>query len=329
MSQPTNLYDTYDADGLREDVSELIHNISPTETPFLSAIGTTDATNINHQWQTDILEAPDGDNAAVDGEDAALVEPSPTTLVGNYTQIGTKVFGVSGTLEVAAKYGRDSELAYQAAKKARVLKTDVDMGMMGVNEGSAVGDSSTPRRSGSLESWLETNVDLGATGAAGGFSGGTTTARTDGTPRPFSQSQLDGVTQSCWDNGARPDLIFVGSTQKKHFAGFDGVGARRTDAQERTVYATADLYASLFGDMRIVPTRHIRKVITDVATAKDYNVFVIDPEYAKIAYYRPWQQFDLAKSGDSIKREMLVEWTLEVCNEAAHGLIGDLNASGA
>jgi hypothetical protein len=307
---------------MREDISDLIFNISPTETPFISAIGTTTAGATYHRWQTDTLSAPS--NTPIDeGADAALVQATPTVVVGNYTQISTKTFNVTGTLEVVEKYGRDSEIAYLAAKNARVLKTDVDFACTGVNQASL---DTSPRQSGSLEAWIATNDSFGATGASGGFSAGIVAARTDGTLRPFTQLLLDDVIELCWESGAKPSIILTGAKQKTNLSQMDGVGTKgasgvtRSDRATRTIYATADLYVSNFGELRVVPSRHIRK-----ASSIDRNIFVIDPEYAKIAYLRPWQQFDLAKTGDSIKREMLVEWTLEVCNEAAHGLVADLN----
>lgn len=321
MAVPAQLYETYTAVGQKEDISELIHNISPTETPFVSLIGSTDATQRYHQWQTDDLASPNGANAVSEGLDAVLETQSPTTLVGNYVQISTKIFGVSGTLEVTEKYGRDSSLAYAAAKAARELKTDVDMNCTGVNTASSTTGSGTARTNGSLETWLESNVDRGAgAGASGGFSGGVTTVAVDGDLRAFASTQLDAVIQSCWQNGAKPSVILLGGYQKANLSSFDGVGARRTDAGDRTIIATADLYVSNFGELRVVPSRHIRET-----TNVDRNVFVLDPEYAKIAYLRPWQQFDLAKTGDSIRREMVVEYTLEVCNEAAHGIIADVD----
>jgi hypothetical protein len=118
MGQPTNLYDTYTAIGQAEDISELIFNIAPTETPILSAAGVSEATAKYHQWQTDVLDSPAA-NAAVEGDNPTLTEPDPTLLVGNYLQISNKAFGVSGTLEVTSKYGRDSEIAYQAVHHQR------------------------------------------------------------------------------------------------------------------------------------------------------------------------------------------------------------------
>ena len=224
MSIPTNYYDSVQAVGQREDISDLIHNISPTETPFLSMIGTTTAGNTLHQWQTDTLIAPAADNIADEGADATDFERAPTTLLGNYTQISVKLFNVTGTLEVTEKYGRDCELAYQAAKAARELKTDVDFSICGSNQPSKAQDS-TGRQSGSLETWLESNTDFGASpGADGGFSNGVTTVRVDGVVEAFDQAALDTVIQSCWSSGAKPSVILAGPVQKTNLSGFDGQG---------------------------------------------------------------------------------------------------------
>jgi len=324
---PANMYDSYEAAGLREDISDLIFNISPTETPFLSAIGTTTAGQRYHQWQTDVLATPAADNAKWEGEDATYAEPTPTVVVGNYTQISTKVIAVTGTLEVTEKYGRDSEVAYLAAKNARELKTDVDTSMLS-NNPSAGDDNLSARLSAGMCAWLETNTDFntaGTPGANGGFDLGIVAARTDCSVKyALTQAMIDGVIQSCYQNGGKPSMLLCGPVQKSAISLMDGVGGTsggitRSDRAARTIYATADLYVSNFGELRVVPTRHIR-----VTSSTDQDVFLVDPEYAKAAYLRPWQQFDLAKTGDSIKREMLVEWTLEVCNEAAHGGIYDL-----
>ncbi len=329
MAQPTNLYSQYDSTGNREDLTDIIHNISPTDTPFMSACGSGSAKATYHEWQTDVLAPANGANAAVEGNDAVLVEPTPTVRVGNYTQISTKITGVSGTIEVVDKAGRDSELAMQMAKNGRELKRDVEAAMIGVANASVAGNNTTARESGSFNSWLETN-DVGSAGASpanrgtggssGGFSGSTTSAPTDGTPRSFDQAILDNVIQTIWSNGGNPTQIQAGPSQKTNLSGFDGVGARRTDAESRTIVATADVYVSNFGTLSVIPNRYIRKT-----GSVDREVFVIDPEYVKFATLRPWQSFELAKSGDSDKRQMLVEWTLEVCNEAAHGVCADLS----
>jgi hypothetical protein len=289
-------------------------------------IGSSDAIQTKHQWQVDSLRAPAA-NAQIEGDNASLNEVTETVMKEAYCQISAEMFGVSGTLEVTKKWGRDSELAYQAAKAARQLKTDVDYTITGLDQISAAGDATTARTTGSLTSWIETNY-VSATDGTSGSDG--STAITDGSSLdPYVQADLDTSIQTAWNNGGRPSVILLGAYQKANMSYFDGIGSSKADTSKhvgrmdragRTIYATADLYVSNFGELRIVPSRHIR-----VTSSVDRNVFILDPEYLKIAYLRPWQQFDLAKTGDSIQREMLVEWCLEVCNEAAHGLVADLD----
>ena len=65
MAQPADTFSSYDAIGNREDLSDLIHMISPTDTPFLSAIGKGGATSTKHEWQLDTLASPSGTNAVI------------------------------------------------------------------------------------------------------------------------------------------------------------------------------------------------------------------------------------------------------------------------
>jgi len=69
MAQPTNLYDTYDTTGIREDLADVIYNIAPSDTPILSAIPRAVASSTSHEWQTDTLAAP-GANAVIEGDEA-------------------------------------------------------------------------------------------------------------------------------------------------------------------------------------------------------------------------------------------------------------------
>lgn len=322
-------FDTYTAVGNREDLSDLIYNIAPTETPGLSAIGVGKATATLHEWQRDDLDAP-ADNVTDEGDDPSAWDGSPPTRLNNNCQISRKTVRITGSQEAVSKAGRDSELGYQSAKRARELKTDVDLSIFGTNKAKVATD---PRESASLESWL-TNSNRNGAGTPGADpTGDGSDAATDcSLVRSFAQSQLDDVIQQCWALGGKPSLILAGPVQKTAMSGFDGVGnggtnpgnasatqIGRLDRSQGTIWASMDVYASNFGTLMVTPSRHIRKTST-----VDRNVFVIDPEYLKVAYLRPWQQFDLAKTGDNIKREMLVEWSLEVCNQDAHGIVADL-----
>jgi hypothetical protein len=312
-------YQTYTAIGQREDLTDVIYNISPTETPFMSSIGKTKATGVLHEWQTDSLAAVNGSNAAVEGATASDATLSPTTRLGNRTQISQKTVKIAGTLEAVNKAGRKSEKAYQLAKASAEIKRDMEFILLS-NQLNAAGNATTARTLGGLQAWLSTNKSLGANGTAG--SGGTT-ARVSGTDRTFEESQLKSVVKSAFANGGNPKVLMVTPTQKQVVSGFAGIAAQRYMApsdKATTIIGAADVYLSDFGTISVVPNRFIPADSGDGGEV----AFVLDPEYAAVAYLRPFATNELAKTGDADVTQLLVEYTLEVKNEAAHGIIADL-----
>ena len=312
------IYNAHTAIGQREDLTDVIYNISPTEVPFMSSIGKTKATAVYHEWQTDSLAAATTANAAVEGADASDATLSPTTRLGNYTQILQKTIKVSGTLDTVNKAGRKSEKAYQLAKASQELKRDLETIML-ANQGRDAGSSnSTARKMGSLLSWIKTNTSFGATGADPTTIGVST--RSDGTQRTFTEALLKTVVAEVFDSGGMPTVLMVGSSGKQKVSSFSGIGATRfnvTGAKPSTIIGAADLYVSDFGNLAVVPSRFMRT----------RDALVLDPEYAAVAYLRPFQTNELAKAGDSDKTQLLVECTLEIKNEAAHGIVADLDMS--
>ncbi|MGE0116809.1 MAG: DUF5309 domain-containing protein [Dongiaceae bacterium] len=315
MAQPTNTFDSYDAIGNKDDLSDVIYNLSPTQTPFLSMAQRLKARNTFHEWQTDSLSAA-AQNAVIEGDDATLDAASPTQRVGNYTQISDKTVVVSGTQEAVDKAGRKSELSYQIAKKSKELKRDMEFILTG-NQASAAGSSSVARTTGSVEAWLTSNVSRGAGGASGGFSGGTVSAATDGTQRAYTEALLKSVIQSCWANGGDPATIIVGPKNKAVGSTFTGIATQYREnagTKQATIIAGADVYVSDFGEHRIYPSRFSR----------DRSVLVLDMEYWGCAYLRPFQQVELSKTGDSEKRQLLVEYALVAKQQASSGVVADL-----
>ena len=194
MAQPTNLYDTYDTKGIREDLVDVIYNISPEDTPILSAIPRAVATSTSHEWQTDALADPAA-NAVIEGDDATIDAMSATVRVKNYTQIQDKVIAVSGTQSSVDAAGRADEMAYQMAKKSKELKKDMEFAVVEENV-SVVGSATAAREIGSLSTWIKTNGDAGSTGALStGFnaSTGLTAAPTSGTDRDLTEAILKTV----------------------------------------------------------------------------------------------------------------------------------------
>ena len=311
-------YETYTAVGQREDLTDVIYNISPTDTPFMSSIGKTKATAVNHEWQKDALAAVNTGNALIEGAAGADATLSPTTRVGNYTQISGKTVKISGTLETVNKAGRRSEKAYQLAKASAEIKRDMEGILLG-NTAKAAGDGSTTARTlGGLQTWVATNKDLGVGGTAG--SGGSV-ARATGTDRAFTQTILNNVVQQVFTSGGTPSMLLVTPAQKVVASTFAGIATRYRDvpaSQQAQIVGAADVYVSDFGILQIVPDRFIPN------TDADDVAFVLDTEMAAVAYLRPFQTNELAKTGDADVTQLLVEYTLEVKNEAAHGIIADL-----
>jgi len=308
-------YTAHSAIGQREDLTDVIYNISPTETPFMSSIGKTKATAVYHEWQTDSLAAATTANAAIEGADASDATLSPTVRLGNYTQIIEKTIKVSGTLDAVNKAGRKSEKAYQLAKASSELKRDLETILLS-NQGRSAGSSTTARKLGSLLSWIKTNSDVGSGGADPATIGVST--RTDGTQRTFTEALLKTVVAEVYTSGGSPKILMVGAAGKQKVSSFAGIAAQRFQAPANTpttIIGAADVYMSDFGTMSVVPNRFMRT----------REALVLDPEYAALAYLRPFQTVELAKAGDADKTQILAEVTLEVKNEAAHGGIFDLD----
>lgn len=310
-------FTAHSAIGQREDLTDIIYDISPTETPFMSSIGKTKATAVYHEWQTDSLAAATTANAAVEGADATSATLSPTVRLGNYTQIIQKTVQVSGTLDAVNKAGRKSEKAYQLAKASAEIKRDLETILL-ANQGRSAGTSTTARKLGSLLSWIKTNSDVGSGGADPATIGVST--RTDGTQRTFTETLLKTVVAEVFTSGGSPKILMVGASGKQKVSSFAGIAAQRYMAPGNTpttIIGAADVYMSDFGTMSVVPNRFMRT----------RDALVLDPEYAALAYLRPFQTNDLAKTGDSENTQLLAEVTLEVKNEAAHGIIADLDMS--
>ena len=310
MAQPTNTFDSYDAIGNKEDLSDIVTNISPVDTPFLSMIGEGKAINTLHEWQTDSLADADDSNAVLEGDEATGSSLASTKRENNRTQISDKVVVVSGTQEAIEKAGRDSEVAYQVVKAAKELKRDIEKIITG-NQAAVSGDSSTPRKLRSLESWYETNTSRGT----GGSNGSTSAAATDGTQRAFTEALVKDVIQDVYIAGGNPDCIMLGPVNKQVFSGFTAGATKYVQSQDQKLNASVDIYVSDFGEMKVIPNRFQR----------DRSAHILQKDMWQLAYLQPFGSYDLAKTGNSLKKQVLAEYTLVAKNEAANGIIADLN----
>ena len=311
-------YQTYTAIGMRQDLTDVIYDISPTDTPFMSSIGKTKASAVLHEWQTDSLAAASLSNFTVEGATASDATMTPTTRVGNRLQIAQKTIKISGTLQSVDKAGRKSEKAYQLAKASAEIKRDMETSLLS-NQTATDGSSSAARKLGGLQAWLNSNYDGGTSGVAGASG---TTARTNGTNRTFTEVILQTVVKEVYASGGNPKVLMVNPAHKQLVSAFTGIAAQRFMAPSNTpttIISAADVYLSDFGAISIVPNRFMTST-----NSCDETAFIVDPDMAAVAYLRPFQTNELAVTGDNESTQLLAEYTLEVRNEAAHGIIADI-----
>ena len=315
MAIVANTFTGYSAVGIREELSNIIQNISPEQTPFISNVGSENVTNTYFEWQEDSLSAVQT-TAQIDGDDVTAFDATAaTTRKGNYTQILRRTTIVADNLADQDTAGRTNELSYQLAKRGKEIRRDLEATML-LNNASVAGAAATARETGGLGAWIATNENVGTGG--GLTTGDGTTARTDGTQRAFTETILKDAMQQAFVSGGEPSILMVGPVNKQTVSGFAGVAAQRYQAPSdspTTIIGAADVYLSDFGTLNVVPNRFQR----------ERDGWLLDPEYASVAYLRPIQQVELAKTGDAEKSMILVEAGLKVSNEAAHAICADLN----
>ena len=316
MAQPSNTFDSYDAVGIREDLSDVITNISPEETPFHTKSAKSRARNTLHEWQTDSLRASAA-NAHIEGDATTAEARSATTRLGNYTQIFKNAVVVPDTDEGLDKAGRAREIAYQTLKIAKEQKLDIEKALFD-NNARAAGNSTTARELAGAPAWLTSNITN--TGTSGtNPTGDGTDARTDGAQTALAQADFDSCMQSIWENGGNPDTVYLSAFQMNVALGFTGNNNQRSSVQagdERVIKSLA-VYVTPWGTVEFVPSRENRS----------RDVFIMQDDMWEVATLRPTKNVALAKTGDNTTRQVVTELTLVCKNEAASGMVVDCSTS--
>ena len=321
MSLPTNALASYEAIGNREDLADVIYRIDPTETPFMSGIEKAKASAVKHEWQTQALATALTTNAVVEGDDVSADATTVTVRLSNIAQISRKVPQVTGTQQAVDHAGRGNEMAYQEMLKGLELKRDMEGSLIASTSGSTSGSDTNVRRLGSVLSWLRTNTNssTGATTGVDPTGSDGSGVRTNGTQRAFTEVQLKSVLQSAWVSGGKPDLIMTGSFNKQVFSTFTGRSSPIGQAASKKIVAAVDAYESDFGVLKVVPNRFQRQ--------RDVFAFQMDLWAAAYINGRRMVSVPIAQTGDSVRRMILSEYTLESRNEKASALVTDLTTS--
>jgi hypothetical protein len=319
MAIVSNTFLTFSAIGNREDLSDTIYNISPTDTPFQASVAKVKAEATLHEWQTDVL-ASAAANAVIQGDDTTssytFSAVTPTVRLNNRTQISRKDVVVSGTQDAVNKAGRKKEMVYQLLKKSKELARDMEF-VLTQNQGIVTGNSSTAPQLRSLETWAgvtTTNNYSQGTGGAVSVSGA---ARTPGTQRALTEAMLKSALQGAWTNGGDIDLIMVGPFNKTVVSTFTGNNTRTQDTTDKKLISAINVYVSDFGTHKVVANRF----------SQDRTLHALMTDMFAMATLRPKQTIDLAKLGDNEKAMLLAEYTLESRNDSGSAWVFDLTTS--
>lgn len=313
MAKITNANATYDVTTNREDLADEVFRIEPADTPFISAISRVPATNVNHEWSLQELSSINTANARLEGDELSRAASVNPTRLRNICQISSRDATVTGTQRAVNPAGIDDMMAYQMSLKSLELRRDMEAIVLG-NQGLNTGNATTPRTLRSLNSWIDGNGSRDAT--TGADSASETAAATDSSAtRDFTETLLKDAILDVHQDGGNPNLIMVGPFNKQVFSTFTGRATARQNVDATRVQANATLYASDFGDIKVVSNR----------TMRERDAYVVDTTKAKLASLRLFEPQELGRIGDGVTRDLISEYTLEVCAPKAHGLIADLD----
>ena len=314
MAQPTNTFDSYDIRGLREDLEDVIYDISPDATPFYTACSKVSVKSTLHEWQTDALRAS-GTNAHIEGDDTTAEARTATTRLNNRTQIFKNSVVIPDTDMGLDKAGRAAEMAYQVLKIAKEQKLDIEKALF-ANNAKVTGSSTVARVLAGVPAWLYTNTTFESGNSGADPTGdGTDTRTDDGTPVAFSQARFDTTMQNIWNSGGNPDRVYLSAFQMNLALGFVGNNNQRSNIQASASEVRKDMavYITPWGSVEFVPSRENRS----------RDVFILQSNMWKVGVLRPTKNTPLAKTGDSEKRQVVTELTLISANEKASGAVYD------
>lgn len=312
---------TYDySKSIREDLEDIINDISPTRTPFMTNVGSKGVDNTYHEWQTDVLASPDTANAKVEGADAVDTAFAATNRVGNYTQISDKTINVSGTSKSVNAAGMRTLEAREIMKKGKELKRDMESILLS-NQAAVVGNGSTARKLAGFPAWIRTNK------VVNGLTAPTMSSTNDGYPNAGwtgvaaavapTEAMLKSAIQQLWTSGGETKMVMVGPVNKGKFSAFTGIAVNRVNIDKQAptfIVGAADVYVSDFGNLSIVPNLF----------SPEAFALLIDPDYCTVGYLRKFERNPLAKTGDSARTQLLSEYTLVMDTEKAHAAIANL-----
>lgn len=295
---PTHLK-TFDLVGKKEDVSDYISMITPSDTPFLSSIKTEAVSNTLYQWQEDQLRAV-SKNTKLEGHDFVDSDRDQPAMRSNGTQILSETFKVSGTADAVKLYGRDKVTARETMKTGKLLKMDLEHSLVGTGQTYVAASASTAGEFAGVQAQIDsaTTTTLGAAG-------------------PITEALIIGLHEKLYNEGSDATILMVKPSDTKIIAGFSQASGRTIQVENGDTKVTnvVNIYESPFGTVRVVKNRRIRT----------QNALMYDPKNWKLAVLRDWFREKLAKTSDAERYAMTGEFGLKHANRKASALLANLS----
>ena len=319
MTIASTTFTRFDAIGVREQLSNVILNVSPVETPFMTNAKVGKVKNTTFEWQTDALAAAVSTNQQLEGDNiTAYTAVVPTVRLQSYCEIARKTVAISNTQQAVDSAGRASEMGYQIAKLGKELKRDMETSLL-ANKAAVAGNTSTARKTAGLKCYIKTNYDKASDGSIPSYTTVADATWTEGTGRAFTETIVKNVLQQCYTSGADTSTIMVGAFNKQAFSAFSGVVELMSNSGkgQATIIGAADTYVSDFGRLSVVPNR-----FQPAGTA-----YFLDWDMVQVNYLRPFASSELAVTGDDKRRLLIAEYGLQVGNEKGLGIATGLTSS--
>lgn len=286
---------TYEAVGNKLDMSEIITNIAPDDTPLFSRIGRTKATATTHEWLEDTLGEPRV-NKQPEGYTYTTEAVSPRQRLYNYTQIMHRGIHVTQTQEVVLKYGLKSETAYQMQKTLKELAFDCEQALI-TQDTKAYGAMDEARQFGGLPYWIVTNNFTASEGK-------------------LTFDEINNALEQTWNGGGKPSILLVSPRSKRIISTFTAGNVKYMEGNK--THRLTQMIAVLETDFGTL------QCLTDRFMPND-TIYGLSPEYMKKAFLRPFKTGDMPEMSDMYRKYVKGEWTLEMRAEKAHFRISGLD----
>lgn len=298
---------TYNTTVIREDLLDIITNLSPTETQLFTGLKRgKKAESTYHEYPVDIYAPVTGtsaDKKQVEGADWGDDNVSSPTRQGNYTQIIKQTYKVTGTAQAVDMAGITNPKAYQQAKALVNWKHKAEWSI--IHGVKAAGNATTAREMGGLFDLTTTNAVAATT--------------------PLNELRLGNYIQLGWNNSsAKISEIYVGAFLKRVISGFTAGATKNMDASDKRLISVVDVYETDFGVAKLFLHRYIDSV---VSAANTHNMLLVAPETLFYSGLREPVNKDVPALGDYEKGVIVGEFTIEDRFEAANVAVKGITES--